>query len=81
MVGAMVMAMEGVAATQQRCNGDNGDNGNCNRKRDRDRNRMILNFFFAPGVRRVCARCAPGVRPAWRRWLSAPQLDVLNWRA
>ena len=22
--------------------------------------------------------CAPGVRQAWRRWLSAPQLDVLK---
>jgi hypothetical protein len=39
--------------------------------------RVIL-FFFAPGVRRVCARCAPGVRQAWCRWLSAPQLDVLK---
>ena len=35
-------------------------------------------FFFAPGVRRACARFAPGLRQVWRRWLSAPQLDVLK---
>ena len=35
-------------------------------------------IFFAPGVRRVCARCAPGVRQAWRRWLSVFRLDVLK---
>ena len=35
--------------------------------------RVILIFFCAwrtPGVRPVCPRCAPGVRQAWRRWLS-----------
>jgi len=36
--------------------------------------RVILKFFFCawrtPGVRPVCPRCAPGVRQAWRRWLS-----------
>jgi hypothetical protein len=43
--------------------------------------RVILNFFLhwrTPGVRPVCARCAPGVRQAWRRWLSALQLGVLK---
>jgi hypothetical protein len=46
------------------------------------RTRVILNFFFAPrrtpGVRRVCAGCAPGVHQAWLRWLSVFQLDVLK---
>ncbi len=43
-------------------------------------NRVI--FFFCtwrmPGVRWVCAGCAPGVRQAWRRWLSVFQLGVLK---
>ncbi len=40
-------------------------------------NRVILFYFCAwhtPGFR----GCAPGVRQAWRRWLSAPQLHVLK---
>ena len=44
--------------------------------------RVILNFFFCawrtPGVRPMCAPCAPHVRQAWRRWLSALQLGVLK---
>jgi hypothetical protein len=39
--------------------------------------RVIL-IFFVPGVCRVCARCAPGVHQAWRRWLSVFQLGVLK---
>ena len=57
-------------------------------------NRVILKYFFAPGVRQVCTSCAPAVcqvgvrqawrrcvccvRQAWRRWLSVFQLDVLK---
>jgi hypothetical protein len=44
--------------------------------------RVILNIFFCawrtPGVRPMCAPCAPHVRQAWRRWLSALQLGVLR---
>ena len=38
----------------------------------------ILNCFFVPCVRQLCARCAPGVRQAWHRWLSALQFDVVK---
>ena len=41
---------------------------------DGEHNRVILNFFFAPGIR----LCAPHVRQAWRRWLSVLQLGVLK---
>ena len=45
--------------------------------------RVILNFFLRLEYawrtpHPMCAPCAPHVRQAWRRWLSALQLGVLK---